>query len=243
MAYQRPPEPGTYFIQNVAAPKNVIEVPTYNEERAVCSPRIVEPAPNQQWYIQRSGRGYKIKNVKYSVYLSSYSAKPKNATPIGTSPSHGPTDWYILRTHDGFMIEYGETEMAVDLHYGYDAPGNPMHLWSTLPQNTAQRWKFERVSDDVGGELEETVEDRITALCDQLREKDVIIATRDAEITMKDRLLAQKERELWDALQSRREVPPRVIQGQLAEMRLKIDDMRYLVESCGEHPDPPNNTS
>ncbi|ELU35922.1 hypothetical protein AG1IA_10047 [Rhizoctonia solani AG-1 IA] len=39
MAYENPPQPGKYYIKSVAAPKNVIEVPPYNEERAVCSPQ------------------------------------------------------------------------------------------------------------------------------------------------------------------------------------------------------------
>ncbi|CAE6509452.1 unnamed protein product [Rhizoctonia solani] len=230
MAYEKPPQPGTYYIKSVAAPKNVIEVPSYNEERAVCSAQADKPAPHQQWYIQRSGRGYKFKNVKHGVYLASYSTQPKNATPIGTSMTHGPVDWYILRTHEGFVIQYGEKEMAVDLHYGLDKSGNPMHLWCTMPQLAHQRWKFERVSDDVGGGVAETIEDRITALSEQLHKKDVDIAVRDAEITVLGRLLAQKEQELQDATQGSRKVPPEVVQVQLAEMRNKVEDLRYLVE-------------
>ncbi|CAE6443293.1 unnamed protein product [Rhizoctonia solani] len=235
MAYEKPPQPGTYYIKSVAAPKNVIEVPGYNEERAAYL--------EIEWYVQRSGRGYKIKNVKHGVYLSSYSTQPKNATPVGTSANHGPVDWYILRTHDGFVIQYGEKEMAIDLHYGLDKSGNPMHLWTTSPQLTHHRWKFERIGDDVGGEVAETIEDRITVLSEQLHKKDIEIATRDAEITATERLLARKEQELQNALQSRREVPPKVIQGQLAEMRNKIEDLKYLVESCGERSEMPNNTS
>ncbi|KAG8682665.1 hypothetical protein FRC11_014577, partial [Ceratobasidium sp. 423] len=87
-----------------------------------------------------------------------------------------------------------------------------------------------KLSDDVGGEVAETVEDRITVLTDQLRKKDIEIAKRDAEITAKERLLARKEQELQNALLSRRELPPKAVQGQLAEMRNKIEDLKYLVE-------------
>ncbi|CAE6487906.1 unnamed protein product [Rhizoctonia solani] len=237
MAYERPPEPGTYYIKSVAAPENVIEVPSFNDERAVCSPQAVEPSSNQHWYVQRSGRGYKIKNVKHGVYLSSYSTKPKNATLIGTSPRHGPVDWYILRTHDGFVIQYGETEMAIDLYHALAEPHNVLYLWDTSPQAAHHRWKFERINDDVGGEVAETVDDRITVLTDQLRKKDVEIAKRDAE------LLAQKEQELRDTLQSRRGVPPKIIRDRLAEIRNKIEDLTYLVEACGDHLEAPNDTS
>ncbi|CAE6487901.1 unnamed protein product [Rhizoctonia solani] len=246
MAYERPPEPGTYYIKSVAAPRNVIEVPSYNDERAVCSPRATEPAPNQLWYIQRSGRGYKIKNVGRGVYLSSYSTKPKDATPVGTSWGHGPVDWYLIRTHDGFAIQYGEDEKAIDLHHGMDKGGDPMHLWITSPQLTQQRWKFERIgfviptcmlkdpfthkpSDDVGGEVAETVEDRITVLRDQLWEKDIEITNKDAEITAKNRLLVRKEQELQAALQGHREVALEVIQTQLAEMRERMEGLGSLV--------------
>ncbi|KAL5636783.1 hypothetical protein ACGC1H_000676 [Rhizoctonia solani] len=152
--------------------------------------------------------------------------------------------------------------MAIDLHYGLDKPGNPMHLWCTMPQLTHQRWKFERIGfvvstytiaieliyklrDDVGGEVAETIEDRITTLSEQLHKKDVELAIRAAEIIAKERLLTRKDQELQNALHSHREVPPKAIQGQLAEMRDKIEDLRYLVESCGERPEleMPNNTS
>ncbi|KAH7343643.1 hypothetical protein B0J17DRAFT_185043 [Rhizoctonia solani] len=212
-------------------------------ERKITDIWIIIDSIEIKWYVQRSGRGYKIKNVKHGVYLSSYSTQPKNATPVGTSPSHGPVDWYFLRTHEGFAIQYGEQEVAIDLHYGLDKGGNPMHLWITSPQHPHQRWKFERISDDVGGEVAETTEDRITVLTYQLHKKAAEIAANNAEIEARERLLARKEQELQDALQSHREVPPQIIQDQLAEMRNKIEDLKYLVESCGIHSELPNNTN
>ncbi|KAG8685060.1 hypothetical protein FRC11_011185, partial [Ceratobasidium sp. 423] len=225
MAYEQLPEPGTYYIKSVAAPQNVIEVPSYNDERAVCSPQATKPTPNQQikWYIQRSGRGYKIKNVQYGVYLSPHSIQPKYGTVIGTSPSHGPVDWSLMRTHDGFVIQYGEEDKSIDLHYGRTDAGNPMHLWSLSPQDDQKRWKFERISEDVGGEVAETVEDRIAVLSEQLQKK-------DEEIAEKDRLLAQKERELQDALQSYCKIPAKVIQAQVAELRQKIEGLECLIK-------------
>ncbi|CAE6466801.1 unnamed protein product [Rhizoctonia solani] len=225
MSYERPPEPGTYCIKSVAAPKNLIEACDFNPERVVCSPQVGNAVSNQQWYIQRSGQGYKFKNVKHSVYLSPHSAQPKHGTTIWGSPSHGPVDWTLMRTHEGFLIQYGEEESAIDLHYGLDKTGNPMSLWAVRPQDSAKRWKFERISDDVGGEIAETVEDRIAVLSDQVRKKDVEIATKDAEIVTKDRLLAQKEKEvqeLREALQTHHEVSPMVVRAQLAELREKI---------------------
>ncbi|CAE6385171.1 unnamed protein product [Rhizoctonia solani] len=254
MAYENPPNPGTYYIKSVAAPKNVIEVLDFNQERAVCSPKALKPALNQQWYLQHSGRGFKIKNVKHHVYLVPHSAQPNYGTVIGTSITHGPVDWSLVRTHDGFSIQYGEELKSMDLHYGLDTSGNPLsihilpiHLWGLTPQDSAKRWKFEwiRSSDDVGGEAAETVEDRITVLCDQLQRKDIEIATKNAELAAKDRLLALKEQALQYALQNHYEVSPRVIRAQLTELRVKIEGLERLMESDGNitggHPEMPNN--
>ncbi|CAE6385184.1 unnamed protein product [Rhizoctonia solani] len=247
MAYQRPPEPGKYYVQSVAAPKNVIEVYDRNPERAMCSPQAENPAHHQQWYIQRSGRGYKIKNVKHGVYLALHTPQHPFASVIGASSRHGPADWSFLRTHDGFSIQYGEEDLSIDLHRGLDVWGNPMHLWATAPQAPAQRWKLQQIDDDVGGEVAETVEDRIAVLNTQLQLKDIEIATRDANIAAKDQLLARKEQELQDALQRRCEVPPRVIQAQLAELRIRMEGLERLITSndnttgTSSHPEAPNN--
>ncbi|KAJ1308805.1 hypothetical protein OPQ81_004493 [Rhizoctonia solani] len=207
-----------------SAPKNVIEVLDFNQKRA------------------RSGRGYKIKNVKHGIYLVPHSSQPKHATAIGASPNRGLADWTFIRTHDGFSIQYGEEDMSIDLHHGLDKHGNPMHLWSVSPQDSAKRWKLERISDDVGCEVAETVEDRATNLRHQLQKKDIELATKDMEIAAKDRLLVQKEQELQDALRSRREVSPKVIQAQLAELRGKIAGLESLMKSPSGS-EPPNNAA
>ncbi|KDN51128.1 hypothetical protein RSAG8_00757, partial [Rhizoctonia solani AG-8 WAC10335] len=263
MAYENPPNPGTYYIKSVAAPKNVIEVLDFNQERAVCSPKALKPALNQQWHIQRSGRGYKIKNAKHHVYLVPHSAQPNYGTVIGTSLTHGPVDWSFVRTHDGFSIQYGEELKSIDLHCGLDTSGNPVgaetlshkqspraihlihipkiHLWGLTPQDPAKRWNFEWISDDVGGEAAETVEDRITVLYDQLQRKDIGMATKNAELVAKDQLLARKDQELQEALQKRCEVSPRVIRARLAELRVKIEGLERLMTSDAGHPEMPNN--
>ncbi|KAG8727420.1 hypothetical protein FRC11_013249, partial [Ceratobasidium sp. 423] len=226
MAYESPPEPGTYYIRSVVAPKNVIETLDYNRERAACSPQATEHTSHQQWYIQRSGRGYKIKNVKHGVYLAPHSAQPKYATIVGTSPSHGPADWNFMRTHDGFAIQYGDEDLLISLYYGLDNPGNPAavsHL-HIMDAPLALTLLTHELRDDVGGEVAETVEDRIAALTDELWKK-------EKEIAEKDRLLARKEQELRVALQRHHEVPRKtlIIESQLAEMRDEIEGLKSLV--------------
>ncbi|CUA70056.1 hypothetical protein RSOLAG22IIIB_00401 [Rhizoctonia solani] len=241
MAYPKPPDPGTYYIRSVAVPKNLIEVYDRNPERAFCAPQAEKPKPSQQWYIQRSGKGYKIKNVKHGVYLALHSPQHPFASVIGTSSIHGPVDWSLMRTHDGFSILYGEEDLSIDLHCGLANWANPLHLWDTAPQDPSKRWKFERISDDVGGEIAETVEDRIAVLNDQLRKKDIEIATRDAKLAAKDQLLVRKEQELQDALQRCCEIPPRVVQAQLDEICGQIEGLKRLMLGGG-HSEVPNNT-
>ncbi|CAE6343504.1 unnamed protein product [Rhizoctonia solani] len=248
MAYEKPPEPGTYYIKSVAAPKNVIEILSYNKERAVCSPQNAEKNPNQQWYIQHSGRGYKIKNVKHGLYLTPHSAQPTYGTAIGTSSIHGPVDWVFMRTHDGFAIQYGEEEKAIDLFYGLDNAENSMHLLDIVPQYHNRRWKLERIGDGVGGEVAETVEDRIITLSEQLQKQNIEIAKKNAEIAAKDRLLARKlqeEQKLRDAFNklSYSGTLSKTIQAQLAEVRERIEGLESLVESYANYPELPNDTS
>ncbi|KDN51133.1 hypothetical protein RSAG8_00762, partial [Rhizoctonia solani AG-8 WAC10335] len=186
-----------------------------------------------------TGRGYKIKNVKYGLYLTPHSTQPENGTVIGASPNQPPKTWSIMRTHDGFTIEYGEDGVEIDLPYGLDKLSNTMHLWFILPNSSSHRWKFEKLSDEVGGEAAETFEDRIAALSDQLQKagveiaaKDQLLAQKEQELqTAKDQLLAQKEQELQSALKSRREVPVKAIEAQLAELRQKIEGLEFLVKS------------
>ncbi|CAE7078691.1 unnamed protein product [Rhizoctonia solani] len=143
-----------------------------------------------------------------------------------------------MRTHDGFTIQYGEENVEIDLHYGLDKSSNTLQLWYTAPSNPNRRWKFERIrsSEEVGGEVAENVEDQIAALSDQLQKAGV-------EIAAKDRLLVQKERELQEALKARRELPVKVIESQLAELRQKIEGLEYLVKSYSDHSERPDNTS
>ncbi|KAL5636776.1 hypothetical protein ACGC1H_000673 [Rhizoctonia solani] len=172
--------------------------------------------------------GLKIKNVKHGVYLVPHSTQPKNGTVIGASPNEGLKAWSIMRTHDGFTIEYGEDGIEIDLHYGLDKWSNTMHLWNTSPNCPSHRWKFERISNDVGGEVAETVKDRIAALSNQLQRAGI-------EIAAKDRLLAQKEQELQKvqkALKPRREIPVKTIESQLVRLRQMVEGLECLLKVC-----------
>ncbi|CAE6385201.1 unnamed protein product [Rhizoctonia solani] len=184
--YANPPKPGTYVIASRAVTGNCIEVHPRNESRAVCSPVASDSQKRQLWHIQRFGKGYKIKNVMHNVYLSALNSK--EGTVVETSTQ--PTMWNLMRTHDGFAIQYGEEDGVIDLHFGRPEFGSVLYMIS--PDSckwSARRWNFVHNSDDVGGEVAETVEDQIDRLNNRM-------ALKDAELVAKDQQIAELQREL-----------------------------------------------
>lgn len=216
-SYSDPPKPGTYRIVSVAAQKNVIEVSPCNQERAICTPWINEP--HQQWVLQSSGRGYKIKNVKYDVYLAVPSSTLN--TVVGTSPK--PTTWHLMRTHEGFCIQYGDENRVVDLHHGLDCYGNVLQLWG-WSGNSSRRWSFERISDEVGNEVADSVEDQVTSLREQLQTQ---ATTHHLEKVALEQQLAAKEQDLQAALQSQLEGQPQALRL-MVELRHKMEELERL---------------
>ncbi|CAE6496447.1 unnamed protein product [Rhizoctonia solani] len=140
----------------------------------------------QLWHIQHFGKGYKIKNAMHSVYLSAPNSKVGSVVETSTRP----TMWNIMRTHDGFAIQYGEENGVIDLHYGRPEWASVLYM---VPLDSCKwsgrRWCFVRKSDDVGGEIPETVEDQVGHLRNQ-------IALNHAELAVRDRQIIELQREI-----------------------------------------------
>ncbi|KAG8694217.1 hypothetical protein FRC08_008626 [Ceratobasidium sp. 394] len=188
-AYPQPPKPGTYRITSVATKTTVLQVLDFNRSR-VASYKWAD-TPNQHWFIQYSGRGYKIKNRQHGVYLAA--STNKSGTIVGTSLT--PTVWNLMRTHAGFAIQYGEADLFIDLHYGFPNDGNVVMLWGSGDLPERRRWMFDRISDDTGGEIVDTNKDEIDHLKQQLEMKDAQLALQAEELSkLKDQLLAEKDR-------------------------------------------------
>ncbi|EUC62335.1 hypothetical protein RSOL_417180 [Rhizoctonia solani AG-3 Rhs1AP] len=184
--YAKPPSPGTYTIASRAVPSNCLEIHPRNETRAVCSPG--DGSNRQLWHIQRFGKGYKIKNAMHNVYLSASSSRENTVVETSTRP----TMWNLVRTHDGYAIQYGEEDGIIDLHGGHNTCASVLYLASLDGIKLApRRWSFVHKSDDTGGEIPETIEDQVDYLRNQ-------IAINHAELAAKDRLLAEKQRELQE---------------------------------------------
>ncbi|KAG8715700.1 hypothetical protein FRC08_010256 [Ceratobasidium sp. 394] len=211
-AYELTPKPGTYRIASVAT-NTVIEVLSFNQDRAVASAWRDEP--NQRWFVQYLGRGYKIKNCQYGSYLAAPSSK--EATVVGISDI--PTTWSLIRTHAGFVsIQYGEEDRVIDLHHAIPHDCNILQLWNLWDCPAHRRWNFERISDDTGGEIAETIEDQVKQLTQELMEKNERLALQAEELAEKDRMLVA----LREAGTSERTA------SRLADIYGKLDEIEKL---------------
>ncbi|KAG9118792.1 hypothetical protein FRC07_006514, partial [Ceratobasidium sp. 392] len=182
------PKPGTYRITNVSTKTTVLEVLDINQDRVASSEWADQP--NQRWIIQYSGRGYKIKNSKYDVYLTA----PSNKYATIVAASKTPTIWGLMRTHAGFAIHpYGEDDLFVDLHYGWSAGGNVCMLWGTGDLPEGRRWTFDHISNDTSGEASDDIEDEVVRLKRELEMKDAQLAHQATELAkLKDKRLVEQ---------------------------------------------------
>ncbi|KAG8796172.1 hypothetical protein FRC12_003763 [Ceratobasidium sp. 428] len=186
-AYPRLPTPGTYRISSVIKRTSVLEIPDYNEDRVVL--KTWNDKPNQRWFVQRSGRGYKIKNCQFSRYLSA--PNNKNATIVGAAEA--PVVWCLLRTHAGFAIQFEETDHALDLHYGLTKEGNIVSLWPSGDFGEHRRWIFEHINDDTGGEAPDTIQDEVDRLKSELEAKNAQLELQAQELArLKDQKLVEQ---------------------------------------------------
>ncbi|QRV83813.1 ricin-type beta-trefoil lectin domain protein [Ceratobasidium sp. AG-Ba] len=88
---------------------------------------------NQQWYLQSSGAGYRIKNCQNGLYLLELSQ--------GT------------RDHNQYRIKLANNQgFAMDLNCGASHNGNEVGLCPVQDWLDCQKWRFEYLSDDTGEE-------------------------------------------------------------------------------------------
>ncbi|KAG9118365.1 hypothetical protein FRC07_007147 [Ceratobasidium sp. 392] len=193
-AYAPLSSPGTYRISSVVDKNSVLDVLHYNDERVQVAPWVDKP--NQHWIVQHSGRGFKIKNRQYGRYLSP--PNQKYGAIVGTSET--PMVWILLRTHVGLAIQCGETDYVIDLHSGLSHHGNVVLLWPSGELSNNRRWIFERISDDTGGEVADTIENEIDRLKHELQAKNAQLALQAEELAKKDQQWAEQSQTLGAAL-------------------------------------------
>ncbi|KAF8608037.1 hypothetical protein BDV93DRAFT_602941 [Ceratobasidium sp. AG-I] len=180
--------PGTYRITNVAS-STVLTVPDNNEWDVVCWHR--HNGRNQQWYLQRSGDGYRFKNCRYGHYLIITDTKTNSLLRMGKYP----TTWSVFingNDYNVYIIKDGEIDRVADLDNGAKHDGNHLHTWDQGGWNPTKRWSFERLSDETGDE-EWQLRQEVAQKNEQLASKDRQLTSKAEEIVSRDRRIAERD--------------------------------------------------
>ncbi|KAF8606782.1 hypothetical protein BDV93DRAFT_520407 [Ceratobasidium sp. AG-I] len=135
---------GTYLIRNIRAN---LALELYNHHQIVC--HGAHSGPVQLWYLQRSARGYALKNVECGQYLGI------NDTRCGSQLEkvceHNANIWTVVHQYDNvYTVSIIDTQMCMALPDGHDEGGTHV-LISEKKMIKGELWGFERVSDDSGG--------------------------------------------------------------------------------------------
>ncbi|CAE6505442.1 unnamed protein product [Rhizoctonia solani] len=136
-------EPGTYRIVS-GLTRTALQISEYDDKKIV-SWELVEKSESQQWYLQRSGGGYRFKNRKHESYLSVASTD----THAIVTASKFPSTWVLLKLGDHHGIKLADHDQLVDLHFGRTTNGTEIHIWPADGKPN-KVWELVRISDDSG---------------------------------------------------------------------------------------------
>ncbi|CAE6492350.1 unnamed protein product [Rhizoctonia solani] len=152
---QYPPDetlqPGTYRISN-AVTGTAVQVSDDDSTKIVTWQQ--HDRENQQWFLQRSGHGYRLRNRRHNAYLA-VSNTDNHALVYA---SRYPTTWLFLKFNGNYIVQLADMNRVLDLHWGSGHNGNEIHIWNLDGGNMPHRiWRVERIGDDFG---EETTDSR-----------------------------------------------------------------------------------
>lgn len=104
---------------------------------------------HQQWYFQRSNRGYALKNVKCGGFVGINDTR--SGSRLEKVCDHNAIVWNLERQYDDvYTISIPGTLLCITLPEGQDKPGT--HLLVTERNLTkGQLWRFQKLSEDSGG--------------------------------------------------------------------------------------------
>ncbi|KAG9090517.1 hypothetical protein FS749_000494 [Ceratobasidium sp. UAMH 11750] len=184
--------PGTYRIVSEGS-GTAMTAPDWNGWDVVCWHK--HDGKNQQWFVQRSGLGYSIKNCATGHYLAV--SRMEEVTPVYCG--RYPTTWVLNQEHGGIhTMKCGDNDNIIDLDdWGKGHDGNHMHLYRGGNWMVHRRWWFERLSDDSGEEeprLRREIDSnkqQISNLNQQLAEHKTQLADREKQLADKDSQIAQ----------------------------------------------------
>ncbi|EUC56440.1 hypothetical protein RSOL_179440 [Rhizoctonia solani AG-3 Rhs1AP] len=181
--------PGTYKILNLKSGTAMTE----NDLGTVGWRN--ENTKDQQWFVQVSGEGYRIKNVASGGYLSAiYGEDSDDRAYCGGYP----TTWTLVpnpehRGYNIYGITIGDTDRGLDLQYwGSTIDGTKIHANSRTRHTGSTHhwcWRFEYINDDQGEEPTNS-----TQIQQDLSRLETIIQAQLAEIKLlKESLLTGQQ--------------------------------------------------
>jgi len=173
----------------------------------------------QQWFVQKSGSGYKFKNCRHERYLA-----------VASTDEHAliyasgfPTTWALLKSGDCYIVPYPDNKRVLDLHGGLKTNGNKITLCTTGGKDRTI-WRFERIGDDTGEELPEVFRQEMDRLKHDIAEKDRMLTEQSGLISRQETTIHQLEQDLQnksEALVQVRQISDAALQPrkQQAELR------------------------
>ncbi|KAL5638174.1 hypothetical protein ACGC1H_005020 [Rhizoctonia solani] len=180
-------KPGTYRIVNLVSGTVITE--TANGAvgwQLTCG-------KHQQWFVQRSGDGYRFQNATSGVYLAVASTDDNNNQLYCGAY---PTTWMLITNpeytgKDVYGIMMGDTDRVLDLNsWGGKADGTKITAFSKSEFKGGPKcrmWRFERINDETG---EGPTEAQLA-----LTRAEKIIQTQAAEIEFLRKLLLDSRQE------------------------------------------------
>ncbi|CAE6429270.1 hypothetical protein ACGC1H_000931 [Rhizoctonia solani] len=162
-------KPGIYRIFNVHT-GSAIQVSDHDPTKIVAWEQ--HSRENQQWFLQRSGHGYQLRNKLRDAYLA-----------VSSTDNHGlvyasryPTTWVFLKFGGNYVIQLADRNRVLDLHHCSGHNGNEIHTWELGGINIPHKvWALDRL----GGDPEAKPQERFTNKSEELlRFQDELSNTR-----------------------------------------------------------------
>ncbi|KAG9090924.1 hypothetical protein FS749_000194 [Ceratobasidium sp. UAMH 11750] len=199
--------------------------------------RKLDSNKNQQWYVQRSGEGYRIKNCSNGLYIAVDGTHERAKVFCGIYP----VTWE-LRQESGdysmYIIKHAGCDRVIDLDdWGKAHDGNGLH---TFPQGgwlACKRWRFERLSDDTGEEeqkLSKELQSKNTQVAEKdrrIQEQGVQLAEKGGQLAERDRQLAERDQQLAEKDSQLAQMKERLASqgGELSRVKLDLAQKSELL--------------
>ncbi|KAF8607890.1 hypothetical protein BDV93DRAFT_603647 [Ceratobasidium sp. AG-I] len=212
-------QPGTYRIVS-GLTGTAIQVSEHDHSKVVAWEK--HDGKNQQWFVQNSGGGYKLKNCQHGFYL----AVPSTDIHTLVYASRFPMTWVLLKSGDCYIVQYADNNRVLDLHFGWASNGNEIHIWPA-DSNGNKTWRFERISDDSGEELPEVFRKEGSRLKQELDTKNQELVEMRKKLTEKDQSLVEKSSVL-----SRQEATIRQLEQ---DLKAKAEELAQVRQANSEN--------